>query len=121
MNVVRLMLLIFYDISFNSRMFTLTENKITGLWEDKEICFGDAKYCTNELSGEFERYILSFGEDEGGIIIHFIQFYIACSRLSVSAGGRSKKRAGDKRDQLRAGSFSTRPRSSPAPFFNRPH
>ena len=44
---------------------------------------------------------------------------------------RSKKRAGDKRDQLRAGSgrekerasppFSTRPRSSPARFFNRPH
>ena len=57
-------------------MFTLTENKITRLWEDKEICFGDAKYCTNKLSGEFERYILSFGEDEGGIIIHYIQFYI---------------------------------------------
>ena len=53
---------------FNSRMFTLTENKTTGLWEDKEICFGDDKYCTNKLSGEFERYILSFGEDEEGMI-----------------------------------------------------
>ena len=57
-------------------MFTLTENKKTGLWEDKEICFGDAKYCTNKLSGEFERYILSFGEDEGGIIINHIEFSI---------------------------------------------
>lgn len=49
-------------------MFTLTENKTTGRWEDEEICFGDDKYCTNKLSGEFERYILSFGEDEEGII-----------------------------------------------------
>lgn len=57
-------------------MFTLTENKTTGLWEDKEICFGDDKYCTNKLSGEFERYILSFGEDEGGIVINYLQFSI---------------------------------------------
>lgn len=68
--------LFFFFIFFNSRMFTLTENKTTGLWEDKEICFGDDKYCTNKLSGEFERYILSFGEDEGGIVINYLQFSI---------------------------------------------
>lgn len=45
-------------------MFTLTENQ--GSWEEKEICFGDGKYCTDKLSGEFERYILSFGEEEQG-------------------------------------------------------
>ena len=64
----------FNHIFFNSRMFTLTENKTTGVWEDKEICFGDDKYCTNKLSGKFERYILSFGEDEGGIIINYRYF-----------------------------------------------
>jgi len=50
--------------TMTSRMFTLTENQ--GSWEEKEICFGDGKYCTDRLSGEFERYILSFGEDEQG-------------------------------------------------------
>lgn len=77
-NVLRLISLIFLDyIFFHSRMFTLTENKTTGVWEDKEICFGDGKYCTNKLSGNFEPYILSFGEDEGGIIVNY-------SRVSIS-------------------------------------
>lgn len=71
-------------------MFTLTENKTTGLWEDKEICFGDGKYCTNKLSGGFERYILSFGEDEGGILINYIQFFIiktyCCDELDWKTG-----------------------------------
>ena len=31
---------------------------------------------------------------------------VACSRLSVNQAGRSKKRAGDKRDELRVGSGS---------------
>ena len=50
-------------------MFTLTEDKASGLWKEKEICFGDGKYCTDKLSGEFERYILSFGEDEQGRLL----------------------------------------------------
>jgi len=52
--------------TMTSRMFTLTEDKASGLWRGKEICFGDGKYCTDKLSGDFERYILSFGEDEQG-------------------------------------------------------
>ncbi|KAL9954842.1 hypothetical protein ACROYT_G042423 [Oculina patagonica] len=70
--------------TITSRMFTLTENKTTGLWEDKEICFGDDKYCTNKLSGEFERYILSFGEDEEG------ELYILSTNLpsSTKKGGK---------------------------------
>lgn len=52
--------------TMTSRILTLTEDKTSGAWKAQEVRFGDAKYCTDKLSGEFATYILSFGEDEQG-------------------------------------------------------
>ncbi|XP_044163472.1 HHIP-like protein 2 [Acropora millepora] len=52
--------------TMTSRIVALTENKASGVWKAEEILFGDSKYCTDKLSGEFAPYILSFGEDEQG-------------------------------------------------------
>ena len=66
---------IFRGSSFTySRLFALTEDKTTGKWKDEELCFGDDKYCTDNLSGEFERFILSFGEDEHGKRIYIFPY-----------------------------------------------
>jgi len=65
-------------------MFTLTETKASGLWKEKEICFGDGKYCTDELSGKFERYILSFGEDEQGMWIRNLDFPAKGASITLS-------------------------------------
>lgn len=66
---------IFRGSSFTySRLFALTEDKTAGKWKDEELCFGDDKYCTDNLSGEFERFILSFGEDEHGKRIYFFPY-----------------------------------------------
>ena len=74
-------------------MFTLTEDN--GNWKEKEICFGDEKYCTDKLSGEFERYILSFGEDEQGwfaIVSYKLLVFNICTKTNflkdVTNGGR---------------------------------
>ena len=65
-------------------MFTLTEDKASGLWKEKEISFGDGKYCTDKLSGEFERYILSFGEDEQGMWIRNLDFAAKGASITLS-------------------------------------
>ena len=50
-------------------MFTLRENKKTKTWQSKEVCMGDSSYCNGPgVSGNYATMILSFGEDESGII-----------------------------------------------------
>jgi len=65
-------------------MFTLTEDKASGLWKEKEICSRDGKYCTDKLSGEFERYILSFGKDEQGMWIRNLDFPAKGASINLS-------------------------------------
>ncbi|XP_032221702.1 HHIP-like protein 2 isoform X2 [Nematostella vectensis] len=56
---------IFAD-TWSSRFFSLTENRRRRRWDHREICFGDDKYCTDRMRGDFEQFVLSFGEDEAG-------------------------------------------------------
>ncbi|KXJ07455.1 HHIP-like protein 2 [Exaiptasia diaphana] len=54
--------------TWSSRFFTLIQNKTTRRWDHREMCFGDKSYCTDTLKGDFEQFVLSFGEDEAGEI-----------------------------------------------------
>ena len=50
-------------------MFALTENKETGAWSSEQLCLGDSSICHSGLTGNLERSILSFGEDEEGDVM----------------------------------------------------
>ena len=53
-------------LSLDRELFLLTEDKNTGKWRERVMCFGDRQYCTDGQVGGLPRYILSFGEDEQG-------------------------------------------------------
>lgn len=46
-------------------MYALTKNE-SGEWHNKEIFMCEADVCLNGLIGHYERYVISFGEDEEG-------------------------------------------------------
>lgn len=70
-----LVLFIFWGFFFiYSCFFVLMEDKIIGKWKDEEFCFGDDKYCIDNFSGEFEWFILLFGEDEYGKCIYIFLY-----------------------------------------------
>jgi hypothetical protein len=50
------------------------QNRITRRWDHRELCFGDEKYCTDKLTGNFEQFVLSFGEDEAGEDVTFLYY-----------------------------------------------
>ncbi|XP_019618716.1 PREDICTED: HHIP-like protein 1 isoform X3 [Branchiostoma belcheri] len=55
-----------YGDFWNGKLFSLTEDKERGVWNNREICAGSAAICNNELQGSYVPDILSFGEDEAG-------------------------------------------------------
>eukprot|EP00117_Sycon_ciliatum_P041276 scpid19666/ scgid30222/ HHIP-like protein 1 len=59
----------FYGDYSSGKLFSLTEDpqSPTG-WVNKEVCLGSSKTCTNRMTGQLPRAILSFGEDEQGEI-----------------------------------------------------
>lgn len=50
----------------SGRLFALTEDRNSGMWSSEELCLGDSTVCHSGLTGNLEKNILSFGEDEAG-------------------------------------------------------
>ncbi|CAH1262972.1 HHIPL1 [Branchiostoma lanceolatum] len=55
-----------YGDFWNGKLFSLTEDKEQGVWNNRQICAGSTDICNNELQGSYVPDILSFGEDEAG-------------------------------------------------------
>ncbi|XP_071078558.1 HHIP-like protein 1 [Haliotis cracherodii] len=55
----------FYADYMFGQMYALTKNE-SGEWHNKEIFMCEADVCLNGLIGHYERYVISFGEDEEG-------------------------------------------------------
>ena len=55
------------------KLFSLTENKESGTWTNRNVCLGSSSVCHDGLLGAGHlRFILSFAEDEDGMV------YVSC-------------------------------------------
>lgn len=54
------------NYSIFRQLFRLRENTTTNKWEGKEITTCGPEMCVPPLTGIYEPYIISFGEDESG-------------------------------------------------------
>jgi hypothetical protein len=52
-------------------LFRLRENTTTNKWEGREITTCGPEMCVPPLTGIYEPYIISFGEDESGKVLFF--------------------------------------------------
>lgn len=52
-----------------SRLFSLKENG-TGQWRNSDLSLCGTDVCFNGLTNNYDKYILSFGEDQDGTLRH---------------------------------------------------